>query len=194
MYTHLIVGLGNPEGKYFGTYHNIGFEVAEAVARTLGAQFKQKNNQLVAEFGKVLILKPLTYMNLSGQAVLAVVRKHKIDPANIIVLFDDLYIDKGNVRVSFGGSGGGHNGIKSITELLGTNQYARIRVGIAPGADDKKEMKDYVLSKIKKDERPLIDEAIKSAAAATIEFANGEAIVNLQGKYNRVQRRKVLTQ
>jgi PTH1 family peptidyl-tRNA hydrolase len=182
MYTHLVVGLGNPDGKYFETYHNIGFMAAEEVAKLLGAEFKKKGNQLLACHETALILKPLTYMNLSGQAVLAVVRKYQIKSENIIVLADDLYIDKGNLRVTFGGSGGGHNGIKSIVEMIGTSNFARVRIGIAKDANDPRDNKDYVLAKIK--EREIIGDAIKKAAAAAIEFINGASIEKLQGKFN----------
>ena len=182
-FTHLIVGLGNPEGKYFQTYHNIGFMAAEQAATTLGTEFKKKGNQLIAATDNVLILKPLTYMNLSGQAVLAAIRKHKIAAENIAVLLDDLHIDKGNIRISFGGSGGGHNGLKSITGLLGTNQYTRIRIGIAPKGTPYS-MARYVLSKITSDERETINNAIADATQAAIEFTQGVALETLQGKYN----------
>jgi PTH1 family peptidyl-tRNA hydrolase len=180
----LVVGLGNPEGKYFGTYHNLGFAAAEKLAAAVGAEFKKKGNQLLAPAAvEALILKPLTYMNLSGQAVLAAVRKHKIAPENIAVLVDDLYIEKGHIRVSFGGSGGGHNGLKSITELLGTNQYLKIRIGIKP-AKDPGNNAAYVLSKIDPESRGLLDGAVERAAEAAIAFINGETVPKLQGKYN----------
>src|SRR5215510_6641247 len=106
----LVVGLGNPEGKYFGTYHNAGFLAVDALAAQVGTGFKKKGNQMFCDFrtdnAKVFILKPLTYMNLSGQAVVALSRKYKIVPENIVVFMDDLYIDKGHIRITFGGSGG----------------------------------------------------------------------------------------
>ena len=173
----LVVGLGNPEGKYFKTYHNVGFLAAETIASQLGADFKKKGNQLVAKAGDVLILKPLTYMNLSGQAVLAVVRKHKIAPENIIVIADDLYIEKGNVRISFGGSHGGHNGIRSINDLLRTNQYTKIRIGIKPEKPVHSQA-NYVLSKINGD--IALDKAIQAA----IDLLNSECLEKLQGMYN----------
>jgi len=182
-FTHLVVGLGNPEGKYFSTYHNIGFMTAESIAKVLECEFKKKGNQMLATAGRTIILKPLTYMNLSGQAVVAVCRKHKIPPENVVAIADDLYIDKGHIRVSFGGSGGGHNGLKSITELLGTPKYARIRVGIRPEKEPHS-MAQYVLSKITKDEQPLIDKSIHDAGAAAIAFIQGDTIEHLQGKWN----------
>ena len=172
-----VVGLGNPEGKYFNTYHNVGFKAAEEIARLLGADFKKKGNQLLAKKNNTLILKPLTYMNLSGQAVLAVVRKQRILPEHIIVIADDLYIEKGNIRISFGGSHGGHNGIRSINELLGTNKYTKIRIGIKPEKPVHSQA-HYVLSKI------CGDIAIDKAVQATMDLINGECIEKLQGKYN----------
>jgi len=154
----LIVGLGNPEGKYFDTYHNIGFLCAEKLAEQFGVEFKKKGNQLLAKCDFGYILKPLTYMNLSGQAVQAVARKHKIE--NIIVFVDDIYIDKGSIRVRFGGSGGSHNGLKSINQILGTNQYTKIRVGIKPDKEPHS-MSHYVLSKIDGD--LAIDKAVEAA-------------------------------
>ena len=179
----LIVGLGNPEGKYFNTYHNIGFVCAEKLAVEVGAEFKKKGNQLIAKCDFGFILKPLTYMNLSGQAVQAVARKYKIEPERIIVFVDDLYIDKGNIRVSFGGSSGGHNGLKSINEILGTNQYIKIRVGIKP-VETKKSQSDYVLSKIDVGDRFYIEDAIQKAVEAALMLLKGEKLEAVQGKFN----------
>jgi len=131
---------------------------------------------MLAKIPTALILKPLTYMNLSGQAVLAVVRKHKIAPENVIVIYDDLYIDKGHIRVSFGGSGAGHNGIKSITELLGTDKYLRVRIGIKPNKEPHTHA-SYVLSKIQ-DDLP-----IASAAQAAIDLTT-TPLDKVQGVYN----------
>ena len=144
---------------------------------------KKKGNQLITKTGFGFILKPLTYMNLSGQAVQAVARKYKIEPQNIIVFLDDLYIDKGNIRVSFGGSSGGHNGLKSINEILGTGQYIKIRVGIKP-VDTKKTQSDYVLSKISKDDQPQIDNAMQKAVEAARMLINGDELSKVQSLFN----------
>ena len=187
--TFLVVGLGNPEGKYFQTYHNAGFTAADLLAARHTGTFKKKGNQMICDFrtsgdAKVFILKPLTYMNLSGQAVVAVMRKQKIAPGNVIVLFDDVYIDKGNIRVRFGGSGGGHNGIRSIDELLGTNKYFKIKIGIKP---EKKPhtMSCYVLSKIDQESKVLVDNALGKAVDAAMMLVSGEGLGVVQGLFNQ---------
>jgi len=181
----LFAGLGNPEDKYFNTYHNIGFLCADKLASELGVEFKKKGNQLIAkcEFG--FILKPLTYMNLSGQAVQAVARKYKIAPERIIVFTDDLYIDKGNIRVSLGGGAAGHNGLRSINEILGTNQYVKIRVGIKQ-VENKKSQTEYVLSKIAAGDKFYIEHAIEKAAQAALMIIGGESLSKVQGLFNEV--------
>jgi PTH1 family peptidyl-tRNA hydrolase len=177
------VGLGNPEGKYFSTYHNLGFLCAEELARRWGAEFKKRGNQLTAMHGDTVILKPLTYMNLSGQAVVAIQRKYKIPPENIIVICDDLYIEKGNIRVTIGGSGGGHNGIRSVNELLKTDKYMRIRIGIMP-TEPPESLANYVLSKMTENETPILKGAICAAADAVQMITAGERFDTVQGKYN----------
>ena len=194
----LIVGLGNPEGKYFQTYHNLGFLAADALAKRLDLKFKKSGNQSIliippsikgvdAAGGRGFsgfVLKPLTYMNLSGQAVVAVSRKRKITPENIIVFVDDLYIDKGKIRISRGGSSAGHNGIASITELLGTNQYVKIRIGIKPDKPLPSGTANFVLSKIKDDEKPVFDIAIQDAVDAALSLAKGEPLASIQNRFN----------
>ena len=167
MTTFLVVGLGNPEGKYFETWHNLGFKAAERFAGT--KSFTKKGNQMLAtthENGnKIIILKPLTYMNLSGQAVVAVSRKYKISPEQIIVFVDDIYLDIGTVRLKKSGSAGGHNGLKSVSELLQATNYVKIKIGAKPQADIKGNTANYVLSKIPDEVRPVIDTALDQAVA-----------------------------
>lgn len=179
----VVVGLGNPEGRFNGTWHNIGFACLEGLKAELGIEFKKKGNQLLAQHEGTIFLMPLTYMNLSGQAVVAVARKYKIAPENIIVVCDDLYIDKGNIRLSIGGSGGGHNGLKSITELLGTAAYIRVRVGIAP-TEKPASMANYVLSRVDKESEPAVNKAVGDARSAVLELVNGAKFEAVQGKYN----------
>ena len=173
------MGLGNPEGKFFKTYHNVGFICAEKLAAELGTSFKKKGNQLLAQADGLYILKPLMYMNLSGQAVQAVLRKHRITPDKMIVFADDIYIDKGNIRVSFGGSSGGHNGLGSINEIVGTKQYTKIRVGVKPSKAPHS-ITNYVLSKVDKDDNIAIEKAVKAA----LMLVNGEPLEKVQCAFN----------
>ena len=165
MKTFLVVGLGNPEGKYFETWHNLGFKAAERFAGDL--PFTKKGNQMLANThingNKIIILKPLTYMNLSGQAVIAVCRKFKIPAEQVIVFVDDIYLDIGTVRLKKSGGAGGHNGLKSINELLQATNYTKIKIGAKPADDIKGNTASYVLSKITAEDRPTIDAALDTA-------------------------------
>lgn len=165
MKTFLVVGLGNPEGKYFETWHNLGFKAAERFAGDL--PFTKKGNQMLANThingNKIIILKPLTYMNLSGQAVIAVCRKFKIPAEQVIVFVDDIYLDIGTVRLKKSGGAGGHNGLKSINELLQATNYTKIKIGAKPTGDIKGNTANYVLSKIPAADRPTIDAALDNA-------------------------------
>ena len=167
MKTFLVVGLGNPEGKYFETWHNLGFKAAERFAGDL--PFTKKGNQMTATThingDKIIILKPLTYMNLSGQAVVAVCRKYKIPAEQVIVFVDDIYLDIGTVRLKKSGSAGGHNGLKSVSELLQSTTYVKIKIGAKPTTDIKGNTANYVLSKVPEDARPAVDAAIDQAVA-----------------------------
>lgn len=128
----LVVGLGNPGAKYRGTYHNAGREVAERFAARQKAEFRARDQALVASFDQGWIMLPETFMNLSGQAVQPFARQKGIDPDRILVLVDDVYLLAGTIRIRRGGSDAGHNGLKSIAECLGTIEYPRIRIGIGP--------------------------------------------------------------
>ena len=165
MKTFLVVGLGNPEGKYFETWHNLGFKAAERFAGDLN--FVKKGNQLITDThlrgNKVIILKPLTYMNLSGQAVVAVCRKFKIPAEQVIVFVDDIYLDIGTVRLKKSGGAGGHNGLKSINELLQATTYTKIKIGAKPTTDIKGNTANYVLAKIPEADRPAINTALDTA-------------------------------
>jgi PTH1 family peptidyl-tRNA hydrolase len=185
----LAVGLGNPEGKYFNSWHNLGFVTAEKFADGYAMEFKKKGNQLIAvnNIGgnKVFVLKPLTYMNASGQAVVAVARKYKIDPQNIIVFADDIYIEIGNIRISNGGSAGGHNGLKSINELLNSTDYIKVRIGAKPEKELRGDTADYVLSKIPEKFNPQIADAIADAVTATTQIISGKDLGIVKGEFNK---------
>ncbi|MBN8544006.1 MAG: aminoacyl-tRNA hydrolase [Alphaproteobacteria bacterium] len=160
----LIVGLGNPGTSYARNRHNIGFMVVDALADT--ASFSKKFHGEAASIArgteKLILLKPQTYMNLSGQSVQAAMAFHKLAPEQIIVLHDDLDLSLGKVRIKQGGGHGGHNGLRDIDEKIG-KEYWRIRIGIAhPG--DKDKVHDHVLSNFGKDEKPIINPVIDALA------------------------------
>lgn len=167
----LIVGLGNPGPEYEHTRHNIGFQVIDRLSdRYRIVLGKQKFN---ARFGKgvingesVLLAKPMTYMNASGEAVGALIRFYKIPADCLLVICDDLDLPTGKIRLRQKGSAGGHNGLKSIIRHLGTDCFDRIKIGIGhpPGAHD--EVVNYVLSRFPEEERPLIDDAVHRGAEA----------------------------
>lgn len=166
----LIIGLGNPGKAYDHTRHNIGFDVIDELANKWGAPLNQsKFNGMYATIhrpeGKVMLLKPLTYMNLSGECVRPIMDYFDIDVEDIIVIYDDLDLETGKLRLRQKGSAGGHNGIKSLIHHLGTQEFNRIRVGVSrPPAGMK--VADYVLSKFSKEDEPIVQEAIKKTCDA----------------------------
>ncbi|MET8306420.1 MULTISPECIES: aminoacyl-tRNA hydrolase [unclassified Micromonospora] len=167
----LVVGLGNPGREYAGNRHNVGFMVADLLAGRVGARFG-RHKRAVAEvaegrlgFGgpKLVLAKPLTYMNLSGAPVAALAQFYKVPPAQVIAVHDELDIGYGQVRVKCGGGEGGHNGLRSMSKSLGTKEYVRVRFGIGrpPGRQDPA---DYVLSDFGAAERKELDFLVDRAA------------------------------
>ncbi len=185
----LVVGLGNPGSKYRDTRHNIGFEVADALVRRFGGTFQtapvQVPDSLVAKrFGDVpmLVAKPLTFMNLSGDAVAALVRYHDIEINKLLVIVDEVALPFGKLRARAHGSAGGHNGLKSIIERLGTTQFARLRLGVGRG-DARRGLADHVLSRFESEERPQLETFIDRAADAAEMFA-AAGIGTVMNAYN----------
>ena len=170
---YLIVGLGNVGNEYDDTRHNIGFEVVDALAKEKGQSFKLVSQAFKTEVkhkGRTFILiKPTTYMNLSGKAVRYWMQKEKISPENLLVVVDDLNIHFGKVRLKGKGSDGGHNGLKNITELLGNSNYPRLRLGIGDAFSKGKQV-NFVLGKWDKAEREQLPEIIQSASQAILSF------------------------
>jgi len=166
--TFLIVGLGNPGPKYDKTRHNIGFEILDTLAEKWQAPaFSPKFQGLFAQLSqsglKVLLLKPETYMNLSGRSVQEAIHFFKLNPSSqLLVISDDLDLPVAQLRLRLSGGAGGHNGLKSIIECIGTENFARLRVGI--GKSDKIPTENYVLGKIPKAEQAAFEDAIKHAA------------------------------
>ena len=175
----LIVGLGNPEKKYDKTRHNIGFDTIDALADKYNISMNEKKHKALCGTGvidgvKVLLAKPQTYMNLSGDSVAEIVNFYKIDPEEeMIVIFDDISLAPGNIRVRKKGSAGGHNGIKSIIARTGTQNFMRIKVGVGekPAGWD---MADHVLGHFSREDRALVEDAIKDAEAAAVLMMQGQ--------------------
>lgn len=171
---YLIVGLGNIGAEYHNTRHNIGFDVLDVLAEELGATFKADKLGEVAEAkhrGRTLILlKPSTYMNLSGKAVNYWLQKGKIKPENLMVIVDDLNIPFGKIRLRGKGSDGGHNGLKDINGYLGGN-YPRLRFGIGDAFSKGKQV-NFVLGKWKPEEREALDKIIQQSVKAVLSFVS----------------------
>lgn len=172
--THLLIGLGNPGPRYAATRHNIGWMALDAFAQKHGLRFdKQAHKGLIAEgrFGqhRIVLLKPQTFMNLSGQSVVPAAHWYKVEPSEMLVVYDDLDLPPGKLRLREKGSSGGHNGMKSIISELGMQDFPRIRMGIgrpAPGWA----VPDWVLAPFTADERPLVDRAVERAVSALEEM------------------------
>ena len=185
---YLIVGLGNPDKKYEKTFHNVGYLAVGDVAEKLGVKFKKKECEAsVAEAfvggEKVIIARPVTYMNNSGRAVKQLMAKYKVSPQELIVIYDDYDLPKGKLRIRASGSAGTHNGMRSVLGETGLKDFARIRIGIRD-AEVNVPIIDYVLADIKKEDYTLFSEACGKAAEAAIEFAKGAPIEIVMGKFN----------
>ncbi len=185
---YLIVGLGNPDKKYEKTFHNVGYIAVGDVADALGVKFKNKQcESSVAEAfvkgERVILARPLTYMNNSGRAVKQLMAKYKISPENLLVIYDDYDLPKGKVRIRASGSAGTHNGMRSVIGETGLKDFPRIRIGIKDEAVDIPII-NYVLSEIKKDDYPLFADACKKAGEAVVSFVNGEPIDKVMCKFN----------
>ncbi len=178
----LIVGLGNPGQEYADTRHNAGFWLCERLAATLGVTLKRES-RFQGLAGRTpdqrWLLLPQTFMNRSGVAVSALAKFYRIEPADMLVLHDELDVPPGALRLKFGGGLGGHNGLKDITGHLGTQDFWRLRIGIGhPG--DRNQVVDYVLKRPRIEERELIDAALDRALAAWPALAQGDYPVAMQ--------------
>ena len=183
---HLIVGLGNPGTEYAQTRHNVGFEVIDILAKRHSIPLKKRQHQAVFGEGtisgkRVVLTKPMTFMNLSGQAVGQLLRYYKIPVGNCIIILDDLNLALGRLRLKEKGSAGGQNGLDNIIKCLNTPEVPRIRIGI--GSARPGQMVNFVLSRFSREEQPMIDEAINLAADA-VETAVAESFQTAMNRYN----------
>ena len=185
---YLIVGLGNPEAEYGKTRHNMGFDAINKISQKYNIdvnkrKFKGLYGTGVIEGKKVILLKPQTYMNDSGRAVAAIARFYKIPTENIIIMFDDITQAVGIIRIRRSGTHGGHNGIRDIIELMGTDDIKRIKIGVSERPDRNYDLKDWVLGKIPKEQRADLEKALEKAANAAEETIL-HGIDSAMNKYN----------
>ena len=167
----LIVGLGNPGEQYENTRHNVGFLVADELGERGSfpiqrLKFKALTNTAVIGGQGALVMKPTTYMNLSGEAVGEAARFYKIPPGRVLVISDDVDLPLGKLRIRTGGSAGGHNGLKSVIQHLGADQFPRLKVGVGGKPHPDYDMADWVLGKLQGEDKRVMDEAVKRAADA----------------------------
>jgi PTH1 family peptidyl-tRNA hydrolase len=184
----LIAGLGNPGTNYRETRHNVGFEVADLLARRRGVEFESAPGEaLMARLRTVgdgvLIVKPLTFMNLSGHAVAELIRYYRIALPDVLIVVDDVNLSLGRLRIRARGSDGGHNGLRSVAGQLGTDDYARLRIGVGRG-DGRRDLADHVLARFEPDEREIVRAAVDRAADAVEMFVTVD-IGTVMNAYNR---------
>ena len=186
----IIVGLGNPGKKYENTHHNVGFMCIDALADKMGIKFNKKGCS--AEYGftsingeMIVLAKPQTYMNLSGEAVKSLMAYFKEDAKDVVIIFDDIEIPLGAIRVRKDGSGGTHNGMKNIILEVGTKEIPRIRIGL--GVDKTIDLKDYVLSPISKADMEIVSQSIDKINDALVDYVKDKDIEKLMQKCNQKQ-------
>ena len=175
----VIVGLGNPSSKYEKTRHNVGFDVIDMLADKYAIKMKEKKHRALCGAGviegqKVLLVKPQTFMNLSGESISSILHFYKLDPeSELLVVYDDISLTPGRLRIRKKGSAGGHNGVKSIISHAGTQEFLRIKIGVGekPQGWD---LADYVLGRFSNEERRLVEEAFEKACEAAVLMMQGK--------------------
>lgn len=185
---YLIVGLGNPGPKYAATRHNVGFRAVEQLAAGCGARidrlrFQALTGQASVAGRRVLLMQPQTFMNNSGIAVKQAADFYKVPPERVLVLFDDIDLDVGRLRLRRDGSAGGHNGVKSIIACLGTQEFPRIKIGVGAKPHPDYDLADWVLSRFSAQEQTLLEPAIRRAAEAAAMLLS-DGLDKAASKYN----------
>jgi PTH1 family peptidyl-tRNA hydrolase len=184
---YIIAGLGNPGRKYMYTRHNVGFEVIDLLAAGHGIRVNKARFKGAVGLGKiagceVMLLKPMTYMNLSGMSVLDAVEYYRVEHDNLMVIYDDVDLELGQVRIRKKGGGGTHNGMKSVIYQLQTEDFPRLRLGIGKPAEGE-DISRYVLDRFSRDQRNIIDEAEARAAHAVLDFIR-DGLETAMDRYN----------
>jgi PTH1 family peptidyl-tRNA hydrolase len=186
----VIVGLGNPGAEYEGTRHNVGWMVADAFARKFRIDLNKHEKNAMTGMGRVgggsvLVAKPLTYMNLSGDAVKLLVNAYAESTDDLMVVFDEIDLPLGKLRIRPSGSAGTHNGMRSIVGSLASERFPRLRFGVrGPGYAEGPRLRDYVLDEFSSEERPLVDDTIGRAVDALVLFARGD-LKRAMNQFNR---------
>ena len=184
----LVVGLGNPGRQYEGTRHNVGFEAVDLLARRHGMTWAAAPRGIDALSCKwnlwgAIVAKPLTFMNRSGGAIVGLLQFYKIEIADLLVIVDEVQLEVGRIRLRPSGSAGGHNGLRSIIESLGTEDFPRLRIGVGRG-DAQRDLADHVLSRVEPAEQPVVAEAIGRAADAAELFVE-DGLLSTMNRFNR---------
>ena len=172
---YIIAGLGNPSREYEKTRHNAGFDAVDILADKLGVRIEERKHRALCAKGiiggeRVLLMKPQTFMNLSGESIRDAADFYKVDPEHIIIMYDDISLEVGQLRIRTKGSAGGHNGIKSIIAHLGTQEFPRVKIGVGAKPHPDFDLADWVLSKFSPREEELLAPALQNAADAALLF------------------------
>lgn len=182
----LVAGLGNPGTKYSKTRHNIGFLVIEEIALRAGLTFKREEDLRIARGSirdtDIILIEPLTFMNLSGTAIKKAIERFNLSPENLIVIHDDIDMETGRLRIRKRGSSGGHRGVESIISSIGSQEFIRVKIGIGRGKG--MPVEEYVLSKFRKEEIPLIQDAVSRAADSVLCIVT-EGVDKAMNKFNK---------
>ena len=191
---YIIAGLGNPSNEYAKTRHNAGFDTIDLLAEKLGIDLTEKKHRAYCGKGmigteKVLLLKPQTFMNNSGESLRDAADFYKVEPEQILVIYDDISLEPGQLRIRMKGSAGGHNGIKSIIAHLKTQDFPRIKIGVG-AKPERMDLADYVLSRFSPSEREKMEESFREGAEAVITFLQDGA----DAAMNRYNRKKDISQ
>lgn len=185
---YIVVGLGNPGREYENTRHNCGFDAIDKIADKYGCdmkklRFKSLTGECRISGSKCLLMKPSTFMNLSGQAVVQAMNFYKVEPEQVIVIFDDISLDVGKMRIRQKGSDGGHNGMKNIIYLCGSDKFPRVKLGVGKKPHPEYDLKDWVLGKFSQSDRKLIEEVLDNAVEA-VELMVADRTSDAMQKFN----------